>query len=139
MNSNQFKNIVKKGVYYYPAWKHFGLIPTNVACDRCNKNNLIACIGYQDNDLCLDCVENVTKLLHKNNLPVQKTQTKFKIYKEPPNWNGIDKNFKNRTFMVQDMFNNNNLEERTYMVQDMFNNNNLEERTFMMQDMFNDK
>jgi hypothetical protein len=48
------------GTYYYPAWKHYGR-KTNVFCDRCWRQNLRACLGYANFDLCLLCVDELTR------------------------------------------------------------------------------
>jgi len=48
------------GVFYHPAWKHYGR-KTSVFCDRCNRQNLRACIGYSQFDLCLLCVDELTR------------------------------------------------------------------------------
>lgn len=48
-------NICKHGTYYNPANKHYNN-NSKVVCDRCFKNNLDACIGWQSYDLCLLCV-----------------------------------------------------------------------------------
>lgn len=53
--------VVKKGMYFCPAYKHYGQ-KTNVVCDRCNKQNLKACIGYENKDLCLKCVDSLLEL-----------------------------------------------------------------------------
>ncbi len=52
--------ILDFGKYYYPAWKHYGR-PVSVACDRCGKSNLRACVGYGQQDLCMICVEDLTR------------------------------------------------------------------------------
>lgn len=52
--------LLENGTYYYPAWKHYNR-KTNVFCDRCNKQNLRACIGYAQFDMCLSCVDKLTK------------------------------------------------------------------------------
>jgi hypothetical protein len=52
--------LLENGTYYYPAWKHYNR-KTNVFCDRCNKQNLRASIGFSQFDLCLTCVDNMTK------------------------------------------------------------------------------
>jgi len=51
---------IDNGTYYYPAWKHYGR-KTSVFCDRCNRQNLRACIGYNNFDLCLLCVDEITR------------------------------------------------------------------------------
>jgi len=55
-----FERIINNGVYYFPAWKHYGNQNLTVNCDRCNKSNLQACIGHGDIDLCLSCVDQLT-------------------------------------------------------------------------------
>ncbi len=49
-------NVAKNGTYYNPAYKHYGY-KTNVVCDRCSRSNLSQCIGLDNADLCLKCVE----------------------------------------------------------------------------------
>lgn len=55
-----FQQICDHGTYFNPAWKHYGE-PGNIICDKCRKNNLDICIGYQDKDLCLECVMEINK------------------------------------------------------------------------------
>jgi hypothetical protein len=51
--------VLDSGKYFYPAWKHYGR-PVAVACDRCGKSGLRACIGFGQQDLCMVCVEELT-------------------------------------------------------------------------------
>lgn len=60
--------IIEKGIFYYPAYKHYGKI-TNVWCDFWSKSNLDCCVGYEDKDLCLRCVELFVENDKNNNLP----------------------------------------------------------------------
>lgn len=54
------KKVVKYGEYYNPATKHYnGNGP--VICDRCFRNNLDICIGWETYDLCLPCVTSVNE------------------------------------------------------------------------------
>lgn len=53
---NQFKTILERGELFCPATKHFA---QGVMCDKCNKNGLSVCIGYQTMDLCLSCANEV--------------------------------------------------------------------------------
>lgn len=65
-------DVLKKGMYFYPAYNHYGK-QMNVKCDRCNKEDLSACIGYKDKDLCMKCVDDLTELesgKHLSNPPV---------------------------------------------------------------------
>lgn len=72
----QLFKIVSLGKYYYPAYTHYSITPTNVRCDFCSKSNLECAIGYEDKDLCMNCVEvlaNENKLIKLED-----------IYKQPP-------------------------------------------------------
>jgi len=60
-NNQQFNIVVTQGTYHYPAWKHYGK-KTTVICNRCGKQNLKASIGYGNTDLCLICVDKLTRL-----------------------------------------------------------------------------
>ena len=79
MNHEIAIKIVKYGAYYNPAHSHYismspqPLIPSQenlqpsapvvVFCDRCGKRNLDCSIGYNQYDLCLECVIIVNKSL----------------------------------------------------------------------------
>lgn len=56
-----YYQLIDNGTYYYPAWKHYNR-KTKVFCDRCYRQNLRACIGYANYDLCLLCVDELTRL-----------------------------------------------------------------------------
>ena len=60
---NDFTNITKYGTFYYPASKHYSHNnpAANVVCDRCKRSGLDACIGWNDQDLCLSCVNEIIK------------------------------------------------------------------------------
>ncbi len=46
MNIDQsLSDIIRNGVYYYPAHRHYGSDQMSVQCDFCKKINLTACIG----------------------------------------------------------------------------------------------
>jgi len=59
-NKTLFKNICEKGKFYNPATKHYGG-EGEVTCDRCQKSDIPMCIGWKENDLCLDCVSEIGK------------------------------------------------------------------------------
>lgn len=61
---SQFINICKYGTYYNPAEKHYDNQVCDVICDRCRKQKLAICIGWENFDLCLRCVEDVNSQLH---------------------------------------------------------------------------
>ncbi len=56
-----YYKLIDNGTYYYPAWKHYNR-KTSIFCDRCHRQNLRACIGYANFDLCLLCVDELTRL-----------------------------------------------------------------------------
>lgn len=97
MNEKILKDIIKKGRYYYPATSHYDN-SKNVQCDRCFKNDLKACIGYDSMDLCLECVD---KLTSRNDMIV-------------PYFPMIERDY--LTAMVQDIYK----PSLTFMVQDVF-------------------
>lgn len=65
---SELDKIVRKGKYYYPAYLHYGKY-TIVSCDRCGQKNLLACIGYEEHDLCLGCVETMVNKIPQKPLP----------------------------------------------------------------------
>ena len=69
--NSQYSHIVKYGTYYFPAWKHYNY-GADVVCDKCLTHNLTACIGYLDQDLCLQCVNDIIDTNTFTNRPVCK-------------------------------------------------------------------
>lgn len=57
--------IFKHGVYYSPATKHYNTQNSNVVCDRCHTTNLDICIGYETYDICLSCIQEISKQLKR--------------------------------------------------------------------------
>ena len=55
-----FTDVVLKGSFYCPAYKHYNKNVT-VTCDRCKKDNLPCCIGYGEMDLCLKCADMIAQ------------------------------------------------------------------------------
>lgn len=56
-----YSDICEFGKCYYPATDHYPhLSSVDVICDRCKITNLDACIGWNDFDLCMNCV-NIVK------------------------------------------------------------------------------
>lgn len=74
MNSNkkisdsEALDIVLNGTFYCPAWKHHNNQITIVYCDYCHKSQLLSSIGYKQMDLCLQCVEMITRYIADNNI-----------------------------------------------------------------------
>lgn len=58
-----YELILTRGTFYFPAWKHYGSPETSVKCDRCERTDLLTCVGYERSDLCLPCVEIVARWL----------------------------------------------------------------------------
>ena len=59
----QIKNTFEKGKYYNPALSHYAseVGEKRIFCDRCNRSNLLDCIGYENSDLCMTCVNELTE------------------------------------------------------------------------------
>lgn len=61
-----FVKICKNGRYYYPSFKHYThLGHVTVQCDRCNRENIHSCIGFEGYDLCLRCADDITDILNR--------------------------------------------------------------------------
>ena len=60
-----YRKIINNGEFFYPAADHYRKIPSqvNVVCDRCHRNNLRACIGWEQWDMCLKCSDEVSEQL----------------------------------------------------------------------------
>lgn len=152
-NKQELFKIVSSGKYYYPAYTHYSLTPVNVRCDYCSKSNLECAIGLDDKDLCLSCVDVMTKNDLFNN-PNKLTD----IYKQPHQFqqlhqphiitrmmqDSVRRNppsiqpFTMTTNMMQDSVRRNpfNADTMTYMMQDSVrrSTSNIDTMTFMMQD-----
>jgi hypothetical protein len=91
-------NVLKNGIYYYPASKHYGR-QISVFCDFCGKTQLKVSIGYTDKDLCTTCVETLSHQEHYN--MTQQSMPKPVI----PNPNSVDSilgRYSTMTLMKQD-------------------------------------
>ena len=70
-----YENILKYGKLNYSQ------LANNIICDRCFKSNINTCISFENKDLCLVCVEKISKnisMINNNNLL---TKTNSDIYK----------------------------------------------------------
>lgn len=140
MNSNgefKFLEIIRNGKFFFPAWKHYGNIPTDIRCDRCFRTNLTCSLGHLEYDLCMDCTEIVCN----------KTTSSHTITPDPihtQQLNKMEKNIYNplyTTRMAQDMFKYTYI---THMEQDIFRQSQLPPQpynpnqyaTLMAQDIF---
>ena len=73
MNEQLIRAILDKGTFFYPASKHYNN-GTTVTCDYCYKTHLVACIGYESYDLCIKCLDFVTRLYAFTSPPAVSTQ-----------------------------------------------------------------
>lgn len=55
-----YQAILSYGIFFYPSWRHYGR-EVNVVCDRCQTQQLTACIGHMQQDLCMSCVDELTR------------------------------------------------------------------------------
>ena len=58
-----YELVLTRGTFYFPAWKHYGRPEISVKCDRCERTDLLTCVGHESMDLCLPCVEIVARWL----------------------------------------------------------------------------
>lgn len=58
-----YEDIYRYGKYYFPAQAHYN---SNVVvhCDRCLKEDISACIGWEEHDLCLRCAADVNDIMN---------------------------------------------------------------------------
>lgn len=59
----EIMNAYKFGKYVNPAWSRYNN-PTNVICNRCKANSLRVCVGYEEIDLCMKCVDIISETVH---------------------------------------------------------------------------
>jgi hypothetical protein len=71
--NNLLRNVCKSGVYYNPAIKHYGSI-CNITCDNCKKTKLDVCIGWDNYDLCLPCVDDINKEINSPGEDINKKE-----------------------------------------------------------------
>jgi hypothetical protein len=130
-------NIYSKGKYYNPAWSHYGR-HTNVVCDRCKSSQLKVCIGWEKYDLCMKCVDQLSKYngtqIESDYDGTRITMMEQRIFRDNRN--------QPLTRMSQGMFNiGSNLIDDNEMKDNNYNNYNNRNGiiTKMMQDMFKNK
>ena len=103
INKDTMLKIYKYGIYYNPANSHYGN-NSNVVCDRCYRQGLDVCIGYQSYDLCLKCILEINTE-SKTQFPYNPIATQMVMT------NMEQKQFK--TYMMQDQY-------ETFMMQNQF-------------------
>jgi hypothetical protein len=57
--SSPFLPILERGSFFYPAGLHYRNPAATVICDRCRRSGIKSCVGYESQDLCLPCVEQI--------------------------------------------------------------------------------
>jgi hypothetical protein len=104
MHIDELYKIIKHGKLFYTNDDDY-YTNSSVQCDRCFRNSLNVYIGYQGNDLCLDCVKILTdKDFNRNKFPIPLTTMNQNIYNNDIN-NIIPNNPDNYiTYMHQDLF-----------------------------------
>jgi len=60
-----FRDVFEYGIYYYPAWKHYGNRDIEIGCDRCQRLGLYVCIGWNDCDICMECMADLEEYFEK--------------------------------------------------------------------------
>lgn len=81
--TKQLEDVARHGTYFNPASDHYKN-PDVILCDKCHKSNLQVCIGYQDMDLCLDCVKSIL-----DQQGDQDTQVRTLMMSSPTNPSGL--------------------------------------------------
>lgn len=72
LQSINLQLLFTNGSYYYPAGKHYNNVKAIVICDICKKENIIACIGYDKYDACLECVNKHLNIKNEYKLLINK-------------------------------------------------------------------
>ncbi len=106
-----YELILTRGTFYFPAWKHYGNPETVVKCDRCERTELLTCVGYDRMDLCMNCVEIVARWLQRTG-GVESVPRRMGPGHEPESHPVV-------TLMLQPMFR----PPQTRMMQSMFGSN----------------
>jgi hypothetical protein len=117
-----FPDIVTNGKYYNPANSRYA--PDSVViCDRCKKRDLLACIGYLDQDLCLPCADQVIVIMERNRIQPPITQmdsNRFEILTRMRSGRYDDQN--TMTYMMSNRFRESiNYDKITGVTEDMAN------------------
>jgi hypothetical protein len=79
----EFQQILDYGTFYFPSWKHYNR-QLNVVCDRCRTQNLPACIGHGQQDLCLVCANELTRNVTHSTFPIVQHAPPAIIYNPNP-------------------------------------------------------
>lgn len=104
--------VIENGIFYYPAYEHYGNNEGNIICNFCSKSNLKCCIGYEEYDLCLKCSETIVNKQPNTELPINVMQdlyradyipmTRMKQDSVMPKTRMKQSSVRTMTFMMQD-------------------------------------
>jgi hypothetical protein len=144
-----FKKIIENGQLYYPANQRYGP-DKQVVCDRCKRNNLSICIGYESYDLCLTCADKITPSHQYINEKPQMDVPSRDIFDRDMYVTKMEQDFYKpiyHTRMEQNMFRNRNPTVVTLMAQEIYKptkpdnffdnfKDKFSNMTFMEQDIF---
>ena len=57
-----YKNVIKQGTHFNPAKGRYGnRTDLIISCDRCDKDELDECVGFNSTDLCMKCAGEVSR------------------------------------------------------------------------------
>lgn len=60
--TDEIEAAFRRGKLYDPAWAHYGKEGTVVTCDRCGASELTVCVGLDDTDICIKCIDALRAL-----------------------------------------------------------------------------
>jgi hypothetical protein len=66
LTKNDLMVIISKGQIFCPAYLHYGSKELNISCNYCGRKNLACCVGYENYDLCMECVDKITRPSQQN-------------------------------------------------------------------------
>jgi len=85
------KKILNSGKIYRPAHTHYGDPTLKIECDSCGKSSLDACMGYQNYDFCLECVDKASREVPQKkiwgNFPIEENVLRETMMKAGINFN----------------------------------------------------
>ena len=115
-----FFKILTQGKYYYPASSHYSQNESiSVTCDRCLTTNLKVCIGFDQYDLCLECISDLSNM--KNSfVPQPPTYTKMSQSMFKSNSDAQNLTLMRQTMFQNDSRQNDSRQNLTYMQQSIF-------------------
>lgn len=97
-----FINISQNGKYYYPATAHYKGIVSFVSCDRCDRSNLLASIGFEKYDLCMKCNSEVLQYINATKSDITVSHPKAAVHYEDGDGDGYSSD--EITRMAQHMY-----------------------------------